>query len=106
MGLVLQDEHFLAKGQDLAVTIVTEQAGEQGSKGREQRKKQMPGYAGRRRRVDGGCQHQCRELTNWRRGPQETAQTSSGAHELEMLALRHQPTVYPRAVTKPRLESV
>ena len=51
--LALQDEHLLAKGQDLAVAIITEQLGDQGSKGREQHEKQMPEHAGRMTGLDG-----------------------------------------------------
>ena len=51
--LALQDEHLLAKGQDLAVAIITEQLGDQGSKGREQHEKQMPEHAGRMTGQDG-----------------------------------------------------
>jgi hypothetical protein len=51
--LTPEDEHLLAKGQDLAVAIITEQLGDQGSKGREQHEKQMPEHAGRMTGLDG-----------------------------------------------------
>ena len=49
----LQDEQLLPKGQNLAVTVVTEQAGEQGSKGRVQYQEQMPEHVGRMSGLDG-----------------------------------------------------
>ena len=59
--LALQDEHLLTEDEDLAVTIVTEQAREQGSKGREQCKKEMPEHTGRMRgaarEVNIGAEH-------------------------------------------------
>ena len=51
--LALQDEHLLPQGQYLAVTIVTEQAGEQRGKGRGQHKEQMPDHAGRMTGLEG-----------------------------------------------------
>ena len=45
--LSLQDEHLLAKGQDLAVTIVTEQASGHREQGRQEDEKQVPEHAGR-----------------------------------------------------------
>ena len=51
--LALQDENLLPQSKYLAVTIVTEQAGEQGSNGREQYKKQVPEHAGRMTGLDG-----------------------------------------------------
>jgi hypothetical protein len=44
-SVATQDEDLLPQGEDLAVPIVTEQAGEQGSKRRKQYQKQVPEYA-------------------------------------------------------------
>jgi hypothetical protein len=57
--LTLQDEHLLTQGEDLAVTIVTEQPGEQGSKGREQHEEQMPEHAGEDARAERRSQQRC-----------------------------------------------
>jgi len=44
--LALQSEHLLTKGEDLPVTIITEQAGDQRGKRREEHEKQVPEHAG------------------------------------------------------------
>ena len=80
--LALQDEHLLAKGQDLAVAIITEQLGDQGSKGREQHEKQMPEHAGRMCALDGEVNIRAGRLERRGFGLSGPQRLVSGPHEI------------------------
>jgi hypothetical protein len=86
--LALPDEHLLTEYQDLAVTIAMEQAGEQGSKRRGQRQRQVPEHARRMTRLEG-------EVNATRRAPglRVTCGRWEGQHRAEaaMLTTRHVP---------------
>jgi hypothetical protein len=78
--LALQDQHLLAEGQDLSVTIMTEQAGEQGSKRRTQDQNQTPEHARRMRGLNGEVNTGAEGSLTAAGGPQRAHRLVLGPH--------------------------
>ena len=78
--LTLEDEDLLAEHQDLAVTIVAEEAGEQGSKRREQHEQQVPEHAGRMCALDGEVNTNVAGSTAAAGGPRRRHRSVLGPH--------------------------